>query len=76
MTTEDRTLAPACPVAGDTHAMAFSAVNAAFGSLGRVCMALDGDFRIHYASDLLGSLIGPEAFARVKRSRPGPLFPP
>src|SRR5512147_2302604 len=44
---------------------AFSAVNAAFGSLGRICMALDGDFRIRYASDLLESLLGPEVAARV-----------
>jgi transcriptional regulator with GAF, ATPase, and Fis domain len=57
---------PASPV--DEHARAFSAVNAAFGSLGRVCMALDGDFRIRYASDLLGSLIGAEA-ALLARGR-------
>ncbi len=51
------------------HEMAFAAVNAAFGSLGRVCMALDGDFRIRHASELLASLIGQAAAARA-RGRP------
>jgi transcriptional regulator with GAF, ATPase, and Fis domain len=37
----------------------FAAVNAAFGSLGRACMALDGQFRIRYASDLFDTLLGP-----------------
>jgi transcriptional regulator with GAF, ATPase, and Fis domain len=45
---------------------AFSAVNAAFGSLGRICMALDADFRIRYASELLATLLGPEAFSQVR----------
>ena len=45
---------------------AFSAVNAAFGSLGRVCMALDAEFRIRYASELLASLLGVEATVQVR----------
>ncbi len=45
---------------------AFAAVNAAFGSLGRICMALDADFRIRYASDLLVSLLGQEAASQVR----------
>ena len=40
-------------------------MNAAFGSLGRICMALDADFRVRYASDLLDTLLGPEAAAQV-----------
>ena len=36
----------------------FAAVNAAFGSLGRACLALDGRFRIRYASDLFDTLLG------------------
>lgn len=51
------------PAAG--HAIAFSAVNAAFGSLGRVCLALDGNFCVRHASDLLDALLGPDAAARV-----------
>src|SRR5512136_1921428 len=45
---------------------AFSAVNAAFGSLGRICMALDGDFRIRYASELLTTLLGPEVASQAR----------
>ena len=48
---------------------AFSAVNAAFGSLGRVCMALDADFRIRHASELLDTLLGPAA-ASLARGNP------
>jgi transcriptional regulator with GAF, ATPase, and Fis domain len=44
----------------------FAAVNAAFGSLGRACMALDGDFRIRYASDLFDSLLGPGMSEAIK----------
>ncbi len=47
-----------CDFGTDEQRRAFSAVNAAFGSLGRICMALDGEFRIRYASELLGTLIG------------------
>ena len=60
---------PPGPGTVDERDRAFSAVNAAFGSLGRVCMALDGDFRIRYASDLLGALIGPGPAAQA-RGRP------
>jgi transcriptional regulator with GAF, ATPase, and Fis domain len=59
-----------CPVPGEEdHARAFAAVNTAFGSLGRVCMALDGEFRVRYASELLDSLLGRAAAAEV-RGRP------
>jgi transcriptional regulator with GAF, ATPase, and Fis domain len=51
-------------VAGDGE-RAFSAVNAAFGSLGRACLALDGSFRIRYASELFDALLGPGAAARL-----------
>ena len=37
--------------------LAFAAVNAAFGSLGRVCMALDGDFRVRHVSAQLDTLL-------------------
>ena len=58
-------LLPSCAPASSEQERAFSAVNAAFGSLGRICMALDADFRVRYASDLLGMLLGPEAASRV-----------
>ncbi len=58
--------APACSTDGQEMERAFAAVNAAFGSLGRICMALDADFRIRYASELLASLLGAEAAARVR----------
>ena len=40
------------------------AVSAAFGSLGRVCLALDADFRIRHVSDRLDDLLGPGATRR------------
>jgi DNA-binding NtrC family response regulator len=43
---------------GAVRDAAFAAVSAAFGSLGRVCMALDGSFRIRHASDGLDALLG------------------
>jgi transcriptional regulator with GAF, ATPase, and Fis domain len=46
--------------------LAFAAVNAAFGSLGRVCMALDRGFRIRYASDVLDTLLGKGAAERMR----------
>jgi transcriptional regulator with PAS, ATPase and Fis domain len=46
--------------------LAFAAVNAAFGSLGRVCMALDAQFRVRYASDRLDALLGPGAASAVQ----------
>jgi len=55
-----------CAVGSLDQERAFSAVNAAFGSLGRICMALDVDFRIRYASDLLGSLVGADAASGLR----------
>jgi DNA-binding NtrC family response regulator len=46
--------------------VSFAAVNAAFGSLGRVCMALDDHFRIRYASPLIDTLAGPGAADRLR----------
>jgi len=66
MGTDQSTIAPACTPAGSEHERAFAAVNVAFGSLGRVCMALDGDFRVLYASELLDALLGGGAAARVR----------
>ena len=45
--------------------VAFAAVNAAFGSLGRICMALDARFRVHHVSERLDSLLGPGAARRM-----------
>jgi DNA-binding NtrC family response regulator len=45
--------------------VAFAAVNAAFGSLGRICMALDQDFRVRHVSERLDALLGPGAAART-----------
>jgi DNA-binding NtrC family response regulator len=45
---------------------AFTAVSTAFGSLGRVCMALDGEFRVRHVSGLLDDLLGPGAAARIR----------
>jgi DNA-binding NtrC family response regulator len=44
----------------------FAAVNAAFSSLGRICMALDAGFRIRHASDLLDTILGSGAAVRMK----------
>ncbi len=44
---------------------AFAAVNVAFRSLGRVCMALDTSFRVRHASDLLDALLGANASQRI-----------
>jgi transcriptional regulator with GAF, ATPase, and Fis domain len=54
-----------CPPAGPSALRVFAAVNAAFGSLGRACMALDRDFRVRYASDLFDTLLGKGASARM-----------
>jgi DNA-binding NtrC family response regulator len=59
---------PACDVGTLEQERAFSAVNTAFGSLGRVCMALDGQFRVRYASELLDTLLGPAASAAARGS--------
>jgi transcriptional regulator with GAF, ATPase, and Fis domain len=56
----------AAPLACSEQERAFSAVNAAFGSLGRACMALDADFRVRYASDLFDTLLGPGASLRLR----------
>jgi transcriptional regulator with GAF, ATPase, and Fis domain len=50
-----------CATPSEEQARSFSAVNAAFGSLGRACMALDDQFRVRYASELLTSLLGEAA---------------
>jgi DNA-binding NtrC family response regulator len=44
---------------------AFAAVSAAFGSLGRVCMALDAEFRVRHVSSWLDALLGAGAAERV-----------
>jgi DNA-binding NtrC family response regulator len=64
--TDAATLAPACATGTEEQERAFSAVNAAFGSLGRICMALDGQFNIRYASELLDGLLGPVAAAAAR----------
>ncbi len=51
---------------GSEHERVFSAVNAAFGSLGRACIALDGQFRVRWASDLFDTLLGPGTAARLR----------
>jgi len=58
--------AASCPPAAPEQERVFSAVNAAFGSLGRACVALDGQFRIRYASDLFDALLGPGASAGLR----------
>ncbi|BDG09144.1 sigma-54 interaction domain-containing protein [Anaeromyxobacter paludicola] len=57
-------MAPSCPT--DPHEIAFAAVNAAFGSLGRVCLALDRQFRVRHASDRLDALLGAGAATRLR----------
>jgi two-component system, NtrC family, response regulator HydG len=46
--------------------VAFAAVNAAFGSLGRICMALDADFRVRHVSARVDELLGSGAAARLR----------
>ncbi|WP_242394142.1 sigma-54 interaction domain-containing protein [Anaeromyxobacter oryzisoli] len=48
-----------------SHQVAFAAVNAAFGSIGRVCMALDGDFRVRHVSAELDRLLGEGSAGRL-----------
>jgi transcriptional regulator with GAF, ATPase, and Fis domain len=50
----------------DVRELAFAAVNMAFGSLGRVCMALDADFRVRHASKGIDGLLGPGAAIRLR----------
>jgi transcriptional regulator with GAF, ATPase, and Fis domain len=66
---EPSSLTASCPPSGAEQERVFSAVNAAFGSLGRACVALDRDFRVRYASDLFDMLLGPGTAARL-RGRP------
>jgi len=49
--------------------IAFAAVSAAFGSLGRVCMALDAQLRVLHVSDHLDELLGGGSAERL-RGRP------
>jgi len=56
---------PECRIEG-SQLVAFEAVVAAFASLGRVCMALDADFRIRHLSPLLDQLLGAGAAERFK----------
>jgi len=53
------------PAPGSTRDVAFAAVNAAFGSLGRICMALDGQFRVRHVSERIESLLGAGSAARI-----------
>src|SRR6266568_2091481 len=50
----------------DPQQIAFAAVNTAFGSLVRICMALDGQFRVRHASERIDSLLGPGSAARLR----------
>jgi DNA-binding NtrC family response regulator len=45
--------------------IAFAAVNAAFGSLGRICMALDAGFRVRHVSERVDALLGAGAASRM-----------
>ncbi|HEX8909239.1 MAG TPA: sigma 54-interacting transcriptional regulator, partial [Anaeromyxobacteraceae bacterium] len=44
---------------------AFAAVSTAFGSIGRVCMALDAEFHVRHVSSHLDVLLGPGAATRI-----------
>ncbi|HET9595559.1 MAG TPA: sigma-54 dependent transcriptional regulator [Anaeromyxobacteraceae bacterium] len=55
-----------CDTAMTPRELGFAAVTAAFGSLGRVCMALDQDFTIRYVSARLDELLGPGASTRMR----------
>jgi transcriptional regulator with GAF, ATPase, and Fis domain len=45
----------------DPRTIAFAAVNAAFSSLGRICIALDSELRVTHASERVDALLGPGA---------------
>jgi DNA-binding NtrC family response regulator len=45
--------------------VAFAAVNAAFGSLGRICMALDAGFQVRHVSERIDGLLGTGASQRM-----------
>ena len=53
----------------DRYQPSFLAVTSAFASLGRVCLALDVDYRIRHVSPMLDDLLGPGAAERY-RGRP------
>ncbi len=60
-------MAPTAPA--QPHEAAFLAVTAAFASVGRVCLALDAEYRMRHISPLLDELLGPGAADRY-RNRP------
>ncbi len=45
-------------VGGEAAALGWAAVSAAFGSLGRFCLALGADFRVRHASERIDDLLG------------------
>src|SRR5262249_56755985 len=53
----------------ETDEIAFAAVSTAFGSLGRFCMALDGELRVRHVSARIDDLLGPGTAAAM-RGRP------
>jgi hypothetical protein len=53
------------PNPATTRELAFAAVNAAFGSLDRICMALDAGFRVRHVSERIDGLLGPGAASRM-----------
>ncbi len=55
--------APASSATAAAAAAAFGALSVAFGSLGRVCMALDVQLRVLHVSGALDALLGPGAAA-------------
>jgi DNA-binding NtrC family response regulator len=57
-------MAPSPPPA-TSREVAFAAVNAAFGSLGRICMALDEDFQVRHVSERIDALLGAGAARRL-----------
>jgi hypothetical protein len=46
------------PAANPVLEAAWAAVSTAFGSLGRICMALDSEFRMRHASGPIDRLLG------------------
>jgi transcriptional regulator with GAF, ATPase, and Fis domain len=48
-----------------TRELAFAAVNAAFASLGRICMAVDAQFQVKHVSEMLDTLLGAGAARRM-----------
>jgi transcriptional regulator with GAF, ATPase, and Fis domain len=65
MSDERTDAAEACDASAEQERV-FSPVNAAFGSLGRACLALDRSFRVRYASELFDTLLRPGAAARLR----------